>query len=239
MPILARGERTAGFLDVLPAAVAAAPFGLLLGAIAASKGLSPLEVALMSGLVFAGGSQFAAVELWVLPAPVLLLTFSTGLINARHLLMGASIARRMERFRAWQTALALFVLADEVWAVAERRARLTRLTPGYWLGLGLTLWIVWVSATTLGAAIGGVIGDPRDYGFDFAFTAIFIGLIAGFWRGPASGLVIAASAAAAVIVWWWIGPPWHVAAGAVAGIAAAMFGPAPRARDLSSETSSA
>ena len=38
------------------------------------------------------GAQFAAVEIWRFPAPVAVLTFSTLLINARHVLMGASLA---------------------------------------------------------------------------------------------------------------------------------------------------
>jgi branched chain amino acid efflux pump len=104
----------AGALAILPAGIAAAPFGVLLGALAAAKGLSPVEVALMSSLVFAGGSQFAALEMWTLPAPLLFIAFSTLLINSRHILMGASIAPRMARFRPWHRLLALFVLADEV-----------------------------------------------------------------------------------------------------------------------------
>ena len=81
-----------GFSDIWPAMVAAMPFGLLFGALAAGKGLSPLEVFTMSALVFAGGAQFAAVEMWASPTPVLALIFSTLLINSRHVLMSASLA---------------------------------------------------------------------------------------------------------------------------------------------------
>ena len=54
-------EFRAGAVAILPAAIAVIPFGLLLGALAARKGLSALEVALMSALMFAGSSQFVAV----------------------------------------------------------------------------------------------------------------------------------------------------------------------------------
>ena len=56
-----KDEARAGLNDIWPAALAAVPIGLLFGALAAGKGLSPLEVFLMSVLVFAGGAQFAAV----------------------------------------------------------------------------------------------------------------------------------------------------------------------------------
>ena len=86
-----RDDIKRGLNDIWPAAVAAAPIGLLFGAVAASKGLSPFEVFLMSIMVFAGGAQFAAIELWASPAPVAALVFSTLPINARHVLMGASL----------------------------------------------------------------------------------------------------------------------------------------------------
>ena len=79
--------------DIAPAAVAAIPVSLLFGAVAVSKGMSPAEVGLMSFLVFAGGAQFAAIETWIHPAPILTLAFATFLINARHVLMGASFRR--------------------------------------------------------------------------------------------------------------------------------------------------
>ena len=77
-------EARAGLRDIAPAAVAAIPIGLLFGAVAVGKGMSPTEIGLMSLLVFAGGAQFAAIETWIQPAPVLTLAFATFLINARH-----------------------------------------------------------------------------------------------------------------------------------------------------------
>jgi predicted branched-subunit amino acid permease len=54
-------EARAGLRDISPAAIAAIPIGLLFGAVAVGKGMSPAEVGLMSLLVFAGGAQFAAI----------------------------------------------------------------------------------------------------------------------------------------------------------------------------------
>src|SRR6185312_2456003 len=87
-----RAEIVAGIRDIWPVMVAAFPIGLLFGALCTGKGLSIAEAGLMSLLVFAGGAQFAAVELWTYPVPVAALVFSTALINARHVLMVASLA---------------------------------------------------------------------------------------------------------------------------------------------------
>jgi 4-azaleucine resistance transporter AzlC len=217
----ATGDSRAGAGDIWPVMVAAFPIGLLFGALCGGKGLSVAEAGLMSLLVFAGGAQFAAVELWTAPVPIAALVFSTALINARHVLMGASLAPKMARFTLWQRLIGFHFLTDETWALAERRATIRPVTPVYWFALALLLPVAWVGSTVLGAWLGSFMGDPRRIGADFAFTALFIGLIAGFWKGRDTALTVAASAAASALTYVAAGPPWHVAAGAVAGIAAA------------------
>ncbi len=124
-----------GLLDIWPAAVACVPIALLFGALAAGKGLSAAEVAVMGFFVFAGGAQFAAVELWATPAPIGAIVFSTLLINARHVLMSASLVPKLEGFTPVQKLLGLYWMADENWALGEKRARTRRLTPAYWFGM--------------------------------------------------------------------------------------------------------
>jgi 4-azaleucine resistance transporter AzlC len=197
------------------------PIALLFGALGVGKGLSILEAGLMSILVFAGGAQFAALELWTYPVPILALVFSTLLINARHVLMGASLAPKIRGFSLAQRLVGAWALTDEAWALAERRALQRRLTPAYWFAVSATLPVVWIVATFLGAWLGSFLGDPARLGADFAFTALFIGLIAGLWRGRATAITVAVSGAAAALAYVLLGPPWHVAIGAFAGIAAA------------------
>jgi 4-azaleucine resistance transporter AzlC len=210
-----------GFRDILPPALAAIPIGLLFGALCISKGLSPLEVTLMSALVCAGAAQFAAIEIWGQPVPVAAIVFSTLLVNARHILMGASLAPKTGAFTPLQRLLGFFVLSDENWALSERRTRSQPLKPAYFLTMGAVLYTNWVLWTTVGALAGALFGDPRRLGADFAFTALFIGLVAGFWKGKSSAATIAASAIVSALAYVFVGPPWHVVGGALAGIAAA------------------
>lgn len=210
-----------GLRDVAPAMIAAIPIGLLFGGLAAGKGLSPLEVALMSALVFAGGAQFAAIEMWTHPAPILALAFSTLLINARHVLMGASLAPKTSRFSRAQRLLGFAVLADENWAFSERRAAQRPLTFAYFGGMGAAFWVNWVVWSTAGAILGSFLGDPERLGADFAFTALFIGLIAGFGGGRITLVAVTVGGVVSALVHLTAGPPWHVAAGALAGIVSA------------------
>ena len=68
------------------------PFALVLGAQAVQKGLAPLEVPLMTGMNFGGGSEFTAIRLWTSPPHVLLIVAMSFLVNCRHILMGAALA---------------------------------------------------------------------------------------------------------------------------------------------------
>jgi 4-azaleucine resistance transporter AzlC len=211
--------------DIAPPLIAAAPIGLLYGALCVGKGISPPEAALSSALIFAGGAQFAALELWRKPAPILALVFSTLLINARHVLMGASLKAKLGRFSPLQRFFGLFFMADENWAMSERRATKTSLAPAYFLTMGAVFWANWIFWTTLGAFSGSLLGDPKRVGADFAFTALFIGLVAGFWKGRSTAVTILASAFASALAYKLVGAPWHVAAGALAGVGAAwLFG---------------
>jgi 4-azaleucine resistance transporter AzlC len=214
-------EFRAGALDMAPVVAAALPIGVLFGTLAAAKGLSPLEAALMSGLTFAGAAQFVVIDLWRDPAPWALLGITAFVVNIRHVLMGASLGRHMGLFAPPAKPLAMFLMADEIWAFAERRALKGPLPPAYYWGLGFVLWLQWVVGTIAGASLGRTLGDPTRYGFDFAFTAIFVCIVLGFWRGARTGAVLAASAAAAALAKLTIPGGWYIALGGVAGVAVA------------------
>lgn len=220
---VSRREAIDGFRTILPLIIAAVPIGFVFGAVATGNGLSPLETVLMSALVFAGGSQFVAMDLWTHPASWTALGFAALLVNLRHVLMGASLERSLGLFRPWQKLPTLLVMADENWALAEARARTTVLTPAYYLGLALPFYLGWVASSLAGALFGALIGDITVYGLDFAFPAVFIVLLTGFWKGRETGLVLAASGLAALTVHALAPGAWYIAAGALAGLAAAFI----------------
>lgn len=220
-PSSAFAEFREATIVTLPAMAAATPFAFLLGALATDKGLSVGEAGLMSALVFAGSAQFIALDSWAMPPAWLALGIATFVVNARHIFMSASVLRHMQAFPAWAKPPAMVFCADEIWAFAEARAARQRLTPAYYAGLVSLFYLNYVASTVAGAYAGRLIRDPKVYGFDFAFIAIFIGLILGFRRRDGFLATVAASALAATAVHLaWPGPQ-SIAAGALAGIVVA------------------
>jgi 4-azaleucine resistance transporter AzlC len=212
---------SAGAIAILPVLAAAVPIALLFGTLAAARGLSPLEVWLMSATVFAGALQFVAIDQWSDPAPLGLLAVTALVVNVRHVLMGASLGRSMGGFSTPQKYAAMFLLTDEGWAFAEQRVRKGELTPAYYFGLGIALWLVWTTSSLAGALIGKALGDPSVYGFNFAFSAVFICILTGFWSSWRTGVVLAASGIVSALASLFLPGAWYIMAGAVAGIIAA------------------
>jgi 4-azaleucine resistance transporter AzlC len=215
-----RAEFLRGARDILPIVAAAAPFGLVFGALAVQKGLTFAEAVFMSAVVYAGASQFAALELWAPPLPVWAILFSVLAVNFRHVLYSAALGRKMRHWPAAGRLAGFGFMVDPIYALAEVNGG-ARLSGAYYLGIAMPLYLAWIAATAVGAAFGSLIAEPAALGLDFVLTAYFIILVAGFRARPNAGWIIATAAAGAIAAHLAIGPPWHIAVGALAGIAVA------------------
>ena len=222
-PTSMRPDFLAGTMQASPVLVSAGLYGLLLGALASQAGLSPLEVILMSGLVFAGASQYVAIELWSTPVAIGTVAVATLLVNLRLTLMGAALAPGLRGVSAPRAYGALFFLVDEAWALSLKRMAEGRFTLAFYGGLCAPLYLAWVAATGAGAALGRLVATPERFGLDVVFAAVFVFLLTGLWRGRRDLLPWAVSAAVAVACQTLVPGPWYIFAGSAAGVAAAMI----------------
>lgn len=220
----------AGALASLPVLFGIIPFGLVLGAQAAQKGLTPFEVPLLTGLNFAGGSEFAALGLWAAPPPLLLIMAVTFLVNSRMLVMGAALTPFLQHLPKREVLPSLFLMTDASWALSmadtRRRVQLgvePAFSLAYYLGSSLVFYVAWIGCTTVGAILGPLLGHPETYGLDMAFPAVFLVMLKGMWRGARRAVPWLVSLLAAAITYKLTPGAWYVAAGAAAGIATAIM----------------
>ena len=92
--------------------------GTTFGIVARQSGRDPLETVGMSLIVFAGAAQFAMLQLFAAGAALPLVIGTVLLINARHLLMAASLRPRLGRLPLVSRLAAAYVLTDESFAMA-------------------------------------------------------------------------------------------------------------------------
>jgi 4-azaleucine resistance transporter AzlC len=219
-----RSEFSEGLRDISPMAIAYVPIALLWGTIAAGQGLSPLQAWAMSFFVYSGAAQFVSMDLLRSGTPLLLLVFTILTVSMRHVLMSASVSRHMSSISKGKASFLLFWLTDEAWALLERRALTKPLSASYFAGVALPLWPTWFGFCTLGTWLGNAIGDTQRFGLDFAFAAMFIAVLAGFWKGTSTALVLMVSAVVAVLVKLYVLGAWYIILGGLAGMLVATFG---------------
>jgi predicted branched-subunit amino acid permease len=212
---LAEGARRS--LPVMPAL---AVFGAGFGAVAAQKGLTLFEATLMSGLVFAGISQYVAMEIWrdaETVAGLMVLGIITATINMRFALMGASLRPWLGSLPGWQAYPALHVLVEPGWLVAMRYRAEGGADASIYLGSGLAIWLVWTAAAMPGYLAGTLVSDPQRFGLDLIMPAFFVAMLVPLWQGPRRAMPWLVAGLVALLVAELAGGWWFIVAGAVAG----------------------
>jgi len=202
----------------LPVAVSIAAYGVVWGVLAGQAGLSVLEVALMSGLVFAGASQFVALDMWTPGAlPVLSIIIAAGIVNLRMLLMSATLRPLVGHLSLPRQLGAMFFVSDEQWAMTMAEVRKGKGSVAFLLGTGALSWFAWMGSTLCGRVLGAFIDDPTRYGLDFAFTATFLALLLGMWRGRGDLVPWIVGALAAILTSRLIEDNWYIIVGGLVG----------------------
>src|ERR1044072_3557873 len=180
---LAEGARRCGAMGPRTMVFAAA-----YGTLAAQKGLTLTEATLMSALVFGGASQLVAMEVWQSPitlTAVVSLAVVTAIVNARFILMGATLRPWLGALPPWQVYPALHSTVDATCVIATRYRAEGGSDASVVVGAGLALWVVWVGSAIPGYLLGAFISDPKRFGFALMLPIFFAALVVRLWGGAA------------------------------------------------------
>jgi predicted branched-subunit amino acid permease len=172
----------------------------------------------MSSIVFGGASQVVFAQLWATGASPLIVGSSVAVINLRHMLYSAAVAKYLRPLSLrWRIILG-YLLTDEAFAISIKRFETTdrpELAHYHLLGSGLTLWVCWQIATVVGVLAGATIPDELNLGFAIPLT--FMALVLPNLRRVSD---IAAATSAALVALFGQVLPWNawIVAAAVVGI---------------------
>ena len=197
-----RGNKTSllqGLSAAWPICLGYIPIGLAFGVLAQKAGLYPIEIMLMSILVFAGSSQFIAVSMLSTGAGALSIILTTFAVNLRHLLMSSSLAVFLGDATRRKLTLFAYGVTDESFAV-----NYTRFSRKIWslnraLVVNHTANLTWIVCSIIGGYSGRYIRQDA-FGIDYALTAMFICLLIFQLKGRLYVLTALIAGAVAVIL---------------------------------------
>lgn len=156
------------FIGYVPAAIA---FGIL----SKGCGITLLECFLFSAVVFAGASQFIALNLFMTgmgPGGIILTTL---LVNFRHFLMSAYLSTRIGKIAKKYLFLMAFGVTDEVFSVLSLKKG--RLSKSFVFVLQLCAYSAWVSGSMAGYILGGFLPEIVSKSMGVALYALLLAII--------------------------------------------------------------
>ena len=177
-----------GARDIIPLVIAAAPFGVVFGALAQANGLSVLATMGMSLFVFAGSSQFVAATLIGVGAAIPIIILTVFVVNLRHMLYAVSMMPYVEKLSHKLRIIMSFWLTDEAYATLSNGLMKDPKMPDfqwYYLGAAFSMYFNWQWCTALGIYLGQEIPDLTQWGLDIAMVVAFVGIVVPILKNKA------------------------------------------------------
>jgi 4-azaleucine resistance transporter AzlC len=166
---------TDGVKAGIPIAIGYMPIALTFGLIARTTGLTFMDAVGMSVFVYAGASQFMALQMLAAETGAIEIIIATFIVNIRHFLMSASINERTVERSRWKKAAMAFGITDETFSVASLNR--DKIEAAFMGGLILMSYGSWVVFSGLGYVIGASLPEVLQKSMSIALYAMFIGLV--------------------------------------------------------------
>ncbi|WP_062353862.1 AzlC family ABC transporter permease [Bacillus kwashiorkori] len=167
-----------GAISILPLSISVFAYGLPYGALANNTNhLTLFETVFMSFFVFSGAGQFSLLAFLQQSASISTILLSMFLINSRHILYGLSIGKDLKNVSISQLVIPAHLISDESYSISSLEGQKGKLDVLFLLGAGLVVFFSWILASIVGFYVGEWVGDPKQVGLDFAFTAAFLGML--------------------------------------------------------------
>jgi predicted branched-subunit amino acid permease len=180
----------------LGVAAATGAYGVSFGAVGVAAGLSVAQTCALSLLLFSGASQFALAGVVASGGAPLAGALSAVLLGTRNALYGIRLGPLLG-LRGWRRFVGAQVVIDESTAMAVGQPGPELARVGFWT-TGVGVFVLWNTATAIGAVVGDTLGDPRAYGLDAAVSAAFLALLWPRLSTPAARLAALLAAGLAI-----------------------------------------
>lgn len=175
-----------GFKDSLPIVTGYIPIAIAYGVIGIQSDIPSWVILSMSILVYAGASQFMAVNLFMIGTTPIEMMITTGIINLRHLVMGLSFFNK-HNLELKDRAMISLGLTDETFAVLSLK---DKLNSPYIKGLMLGSYLSWILGAVIGILFGSILPTIIAEGMEIAIFTLFITLLVSSLEGRSRMIII-------------------------------------------------
>lgn len=180
-----------GLKDGFPIVIGYFPIAMTFGILAKGAGITLMESLAFSICVYAGASQFIAVNMIALSVGVGEIILATLLINFRHFFMSASLANKLDNVSTLSKPFLSFWVTDEVFSVASFAKG--EISPKYLGAMELIAYLSWCSGTGAGYILGGILPSILQKSMGIGLYAMFVALLVPEIKKSPKALVLALS----------------------------------------------
>lgn len=217
-----------GAVLAIPIVLGYFPLATAYGILAYQAGLTLSSTVGMSLLVYAGASQFMAVNMIGLGAAGVEIVLACFMVNIRHVVMSMSLLQRYRHLPVRTKRVASLGVTDETFALLSFTAAEDGGTQGWFLaGVMLSAYASWVSGSLVGSLLSAFIPPDWAASMSMALYAMFIGLLVpGLQRKPQATGTALAGALVCTAMNPVVGAGWAIALGTlVGGLVGVLRGP--------------
>lgn len=179
-----------GLVAGIPVVIGYFPVAMAFGLLSRSVNISLVDSCLFSLVVFAGASQFMALDLikaGIAAGDIVLATF---LLNLRHLMMSASLAVRLKEIKKGWLFFIAFGITDESFSVASLKRG--KLSVPFLLALQGIAYAAWAGGTFIGYLIGTALPAAVQSSLGIGLYAMFTAILAPEIKKSSGVLFLAA-----------------------------------------------
>lgn len=177
-----------GLIVGFPLTLGYFPVAMAFGILSKNTGISFGDTSLFSIMVYAGASQFMALDLILANVTTGGIILATFLLNLRHMVMSASLALKLDSFNKRWLPLVALGITDESFSVLSFTKG--KLNLPFILSLQMSGYLSWVAGTMVGFLVGEILPQSLQTSLGIGLYAMFISLLAPEIKKSKDGLYL-------------------------------------------------
>lgn len=164
-----------GLKSSIPLIIGFFPVAMAYGLLSKSTHISFKDSSLFSILVFAGASQFMALDLIKAGTSTGSIILATFFLNLRHLMMSASLSVKLKEIKKYWLFFIAFGITDETFSVTSLTDK--QINVPFLISLCLPAYCSWLTGTMAGYLLGATLPDTLQSSLGIGLYSMFAALL--------------------------------------------------------------